>query len=455
MASRWSRWLAEPTREIDTELAARVAPAAVASYRTASRQLPAFRFVDLFNAVETLCRERPDVVRIESENPEDLNSLLHGKRPAWSSRKFTRASRLAWATGPEKEVLLPADHFWVAPRDGGRDRCIIRLKYNSLMAQSSLEVASTDLAAGEALMEAVVATSVRDSVYRNQTLEIAFQSGTKDEYGDVEKPEQLRVSFKRIDPVSDEDLVIDEEVREILLRNVVDLHERRDLLKAHGVPVRRGVLLFGPPGTGKTYACRYLCGRLPEVTRILVTGSALLQVGHVFQLARLLQPAVLFLEDVDLVFMSREVNLYSSVLGELLDHMDGLRPFEDIGFVLTTNAIDRMEAAVRDRPGRISQCIHFGPPGAELRLRYLRHYLRRYDCAAVDLDRLVRDSEGATQAFLKEWVHRAVQFGSLRAAEGAGGAGPLALTTADFEAALREMTAFSAASTARIIGFHK
>jgi len=40
--------------------------------------------------------------------------------------------------------------------------------------------------------------------------------------------------------------------------------------------------------------------------------------------------------------------------------MDGLRPHEDVGFVLTTNAIDRIEAAIKDRPGRISQCIHMG-----------------------------------------------------------------------------------------------
>jgi hypothetical protein len=438
-------------RDIDREIVKRVAPAARAAYRTASNQLPAFRFVDLFNAIEAIVRERPGVTRIESENEEDLNSLLHGKRYRWNSRKITQATRIAWATSPDKEVLLPTDHFWLAPHESGGHKIIIRLKYQSDLAKTSLEVASVDLSAGEALMEAIVGTSVRDSVYRNQTLAISFRTGTKDEYGDVEEPEQLKVSFNQIDPVSDDDLVIEEDVRRMLLRNVVDLHERRELLKAFGVPVRRGVLLYGPPGTGKTYACRYLCGKLPNTTRIMVGGSALLKVGHVFQLARLLQPAVLFLEDVDLVFMSRDVNLYSSVLGELLDHMDGLRPFEDIGFVLTTNAIDRMEAAVRDRPGRISQCIHFDAPSPALRLRYLAHYLQRYDCGQLELDKLVRDSEGATQAFLKDWVHRAVQLASGRVGDPSD---DLVLRTADFEESLREMHAFSKGSTGRIIGFH-
>jgi hypothetical protein len=78
-----------------------------------------------------------------------------------------------------------------------------------------------------------------------------------------------------------------------------------------------------------------------------VAGNALLQVRSVFHLARMLQPSLVVLEDVDLIFSSREINLYSSVLGELLNQMDGLRPHEDVGVVLTTNAIDRVEAAIR------------------------------------------------------------------------------------------------------------
>ena len=69
------------------------------------------------------------------------------------------------------------------------------------------------------------------------------------------------------------------------------------MLKSNGVPVRRGVLLYGPPGTGKTFACRYLCGKLPETTRIIVTGTALLQVTQIFNLARMFQPSLVILED--------------------------------------------------------------------------------------------------------------------------------------------------------------
>jgi SpoVK/Ycf46/Vps4 family AAA+-type ATPase len=110
-----------------------------------------------------------------------------------------------------------------------------------------------------------------------------------------------------------------------------------------------------------------------------------------------------------------------------------------------------MEAAIKDRPGRISQCIFFGAPKAELRGRYLLHYLRHYQVSGLELDGLVQQSEGATQAFLKEWVHRAVQIASERLSDSTS---KLELRNNDFRCAMDEMRRFSEGSTARIIGFH-
>jgi SpoVK/Ycf46/Vps4 family AAA+-type ATPase len=280
---------------------------------------------------------------------------------------------------------------------------------------------------------------------------MSFEQGIKDEYGDVERPDRLRMVFRPEETVEDDDIVIDEDVRVVLWRNVVDLYRRRAVLKAHGVPLRRGLLLYGPPGTGKTFTCRYVCGKLQEITRIIVAGNALLQVKSIFNLARMLQPALVILEDVDLVFAARDINSYSSVLGELLDQMDGLRPSEEVGVILTTNAIDRLEAAIKDRPGRISQCVYLGPPGDQLRGRYLHRYLRAYDTSNLDVAALIDSSRGATPAFLKEWVHRAVQMATERLAEASE---HLALCNGDFEGALREMRRFSEGSTGKIIGFH-
>jgi AAA+ superfamily predicted ATPase len=452
-ASMFRGFLGRQPLEIDKRLAAEICPSTANGFRVGSKELPSYRFADLFRAIESHTRSGEAPRIIESQHNEDLNSLLHGKRERWVSRRIARSGSTAWPTGPEAETYLPVDRFWIFKKIDGerRDPVIIRLRYNTLAERAILEVAAEQAAVAEKCLRTIIARSVENSVYRNQILELAFEAGTKDEYGDVERPERLRVLFKAVELVADSDIVIDEAVRQMLRRNVIDLHLRRAVLKANGVPVRRGVLLYGPPGTGKTFACRYVCGKLPETTRIIVTGTALLQVTQIFNLARMLQPSLVILEDVDLVFASRQVNLYSSVLGELLDQMDGLRPYEDVSFILTTNAIDRMEAAIKDRPGRISQCIFFGPPKAELRGRYLLHYLRRYNFVHLNIDGLVQQSEGATQAFLKEWVHRAVQIASERLGESTSA---VELRDDDFRYAMDEMRRFTEGSTAKIIGFH-
>ena len=146
--------------------------------------------------------------------------------------------------------------------------------------RSVLAVAGIDSDRVDALLKRLLADCIVTSIYRARLLTLSYETGTRDELGDVEKPERLRVSFAVAEPVSRREFVVDQELYKLLWRNVVDLHERRQVLKTHGVPIRRGVLLYGPPGTGKTFACRYLCGQLPDTTRIVVAGSALNRIGQ-------------------------------------------------------------------------------------------------------------------------------------------------------------------------------
>ncbi len=273
MAFSWRRALKLVPNEIDERIAFEFR-SSLRSFRVHSKELPAFRFVDIYRAIESSCAGREGVSTIEAEQDEDLNSILHGKRQRWVSRRIKQASSTAWPTGPSEELFLPVDRFWLCTkRTAGRDdRLILRARYDQLKERAYLEVASECGSAGEKCFEQIISRSIQQSIYRNRILELSYEAATKDEYGDMERPERLRLLFKPEERVQDSDIVIDDAVREILWRNVVDLHHRRDLLKAHRVPIRRGVLLYGPPGTGKTFACRYVCSQLPETTRVIVTG---------------------------------------------------------------------------------------------------------------------------------------------------------------------------------------
>ena len=109
------------------------------------------------------------------------------------------------------------------------------------------------------------------------------------------------------------------------------------------------------------------------------------------------------------------------------------------------------EEAIRDRPGRINQCLYFGLPGPELRRRYLLQYLRPYDISAVDMEHVVRQTDQASQAFLKEYVLRAVQI----AAEDTGfqPRSPHVLQTTHFDAAFDELTGHGDPHGHSIMGF--
>ena len=442
-----------PTRrnkeDIDGRLVAEIGRSSLDRFHVHVKELPQYRFVDVFRAAEHQARALGVTATIESDHRNEyLAGILHAPPARWVSRRIRLAERVAWPTGHQDEVFLPVDVFWICA--GARpEPMIVRTHWDVRGEKAIVEAASPESQAAQAFVSAVVRRGEEASIYRNRVLALRFEAATRDEDGDVERPAGLRVLFAPEPRLDDGDIIMDEPTRRLLWRNVIDLHARREVLKGHGVPVRRGVLLHGPPGTGKTFACRWLCAKLPQTTRIIVAGSALQQVAAVFALARMLQPSLVIFEDVDLVFTARDITAQGSILGELLDQMDGLRPHEDVGFVLTTNAIERIEAAIKDRPGRISQCIHLGPPAAELRRRYLEHYLAPYVTAELDVDTLVARSSGATQAFLKDWVHRAVQIASERLT----GAGKVELHTEDFEIALREARASSQGTTARIIGF--
>src|SRR6185503_10135012 len=86
---------------------------------------------------------------------------------------------------------------------------------------------------------------------------------------------------------------------------ILGVNRHRAALLAHGQHLKRGVLLFGPPGTGKTHTVRYLMARLPETTVVVLTGLGLGFVREACALARLVPPALVVLEDVDLVAEAR------------------------------------------------------------------------------------------------------------------------------------------------------
>jgi ATP-dependent 26S proteasome regulatory subunit len=150
-----------------------------------------------------------------------------------------------------------------------------------------------------------------------------------------------------------------------LRRDTEYLDERiRAQLRRLGQSTRKGILLYGPPGTGKTHTIRYLASNLPGHMTLIIAAAQVGLLSHYMNLARLLQPAVVVIEDVDLIARDRNRMgpCEESLLNEPLNQMDGLKQDADILFILTTNRPEELEGALASRPGRIDQAIEVPLP---------------------------------------------------------------------------------------------
>lgn len=428
---------------LDTRIAAVVGQ--TSEWSVNMKVFPSYKFVDVHRAAASFAKRSPSTELIASEYMFLLQSLLGGV--GRGDVTIAPATQMARKISYTDQVFLPADAFWLMRTSGELPSCVVRARFVRNSRQVTLEVAARQEAKAIEIIEAIVAIASQESIYRNKSVRISVTPEAPEHYGDEDRDDPVDLIFTQDTPVGADDIVLEEATRELLDRTVVDFHRRRGELMALGLPGRRGVLFYGPPGTGKTYTCRYLSHRVEPVTTVIATGHALLNMKAICGLARSLQPALVLLEDVDLVFMDRQMNSYATVLGEFLDQLDGFAPDDEVIFILTTNALERVEGAIKDRPGRVSQVVYFGPPSAPLRRRYLETQLRHYDLAQVELEQIVNRTDGVSQAFLKELVFRAVQFATMNNSAG------ITLHTEHIISALDDMIGGGGKSGRRIIGF--
>lgn len=256
------------------------------------------------------------------------------------------------------------------------------------------------------------------------------------------------VAVHRLEPVRAEDIILPRATLAALEHNVIRFAKARDELARLGMPLKKGLLFHGPPGTGKSYTVRYLAGALPDHTTLLVTAEQMGILDEYVALARLLQPSILVIEDADLIARERTSMgspCEESLLNRLLNEMDGLREDARIFFVLTTNRPDSLESAIADRPGRIDQAIEFPLPDGPSRRRLAEIYARGLPVGADVLNRIVSRTEGVSAAFVKELMRRAAQD---YLEDGSSGPLPLGLV----DRALEEMLLGGGRLNLRLLG---
>jgi len=440
MIKNWFRGQKSIVRELQKS----IAPRKTGEMKSLKKTFATHRRVDFFRAIEAWISARQLKAKIESEHPAaGLLDVLQNRIPQHVKKIITSAQKTSESVDYEKTEFFPVDCFWTWLDDDGKAGAFRMHNHY----QREIEIACEDEDRLSKISEEIDRLSVEHSIYRNKFLQVDVLEPLQDDYGNSIKSDGMQITFRKPPSVSEDQIIFDPQIKQVIDRNVISFFRNRERLHELGLPLQRGVLFYGPPGTGKTYTCQYIHGQLKPVTTLTVTGKGLGQVRAICSLARLLHPSVLVLEDVDLIFTSREINLYSTALGDMMDELDAFKREESVLFILTTNSIERLEAAIKDRPGRISQCIFFGPPTRDLRIRYLRRYLQDYDTSNLSMESIADMSDGGSQAFLEELVYRAVQI----AAENNGSS--IVLKDEHFQEAVNEMTGHQDQSAGSILGF--
>ncbi len=250
--------------------------------------------------------------------------------------------------------------------------------------------------------------------------------------------------------MSAEELVLPQRVIDPIERHVLGIAGTRERLRSSRQHIKRGLLLHGPPGTGKTHTVRYLMSRTPDHTVILLTGGGLHMIRPAVGLARVLQPCIVVCEDVDLVAQDRGAYPAQNnpALFEMLNVIDGIEEDADVAFILTTNRADLLEPALAARPGRVDLALEIPLPDAESRRRLLGLYGRGLSLDMQDLDSVIERTDGVTASCIKELMRKSALIAALDSL----GEGAISVDDADVTRALDEMLDEENALTQVLLG---
>jgi len=277
-----------------------------------------------------------------------------------------------------------------------------------------------------------------------EDLEDAEEVRVREPVGEVPLPsdkilEHPKITFKDVGGL--------EQLKEEIRMKIIHPLTHPELYKAYGKSIGGGLLMYGPPGCGKTYLARATAGEVKagflavgihEVLEMWL-GQSERNLHELFERARNHKPCVLFFDEVDALGASRTDLRHSSgrqIINQFLSELDGVQSSnEGVLILAATNAPWHLDPAFR-RPGRFDRILFVPPPDFQARIAILRVLLKGKPVEDIDYDRLAKKTERFSGADLKAVVETAVEA-KLREAMKKGA--PTPLTTQDLLTAVKTL----------------
>ena len=203
------------------------------------------------------------------------------------------------------------------------------------------------------------------------------------------------------------DLIVEDKIKQQLQSNIVKFIEKQKLYIKYNIPTKRGILISGKPGCGKSLSGKIIANQV-DASFLWVTPKFLTNIAGVdgvFNFAREIAPTIVYFEDVDLFAMDRESEgNRSAILGEILNKMDGIVANDSVITIMTTNYPEKLEKALRDRPGRFDCHIEFPLPNPKMRIQMYQYFTRDCITESVDWKALATKGDDFSGAHLNEVI---------------------------------------------------
>jgi transitional endoplasmic reticulum ATPase len=226
-------------------------------------------------------------------------------------------------------------------------------------------------------------------------------------------PTAMREVYVEVPAVHWDDVGGLEDVKQQLREMVEWPLKKPEKFRKMGIKPPKGVLLYGPPGCGKTLIARavatesesnFISIKGPEVFSKWV-GESEKAIREVFRKARMAAPCVVFIDEVDSIAPRRGLGYSDSgvterVVSQLLTEMDGLIAMENIVVLAATNKPEILDPALM-RPGRFDRLIYIPPPDENARLQILKVHTRNMPLDNVNLDEIAKNTNGYSGADLE------------------------------------------------------
>jgi len=210
--------------------------------------------------------------------------------------------------------------------------------------------------------------------------------------------------FQAITSASFDNLILPADLKREIREDFARFFNSRELYERYGIPWKRGVLLIGPPGNGKTHTVKAL---INETKRPCLYVKSFLgwygtdhdRIRQVFKQARKTTPCFVVLEDLDSLIDNRNRSFF-------LNELDGFAENTGVVVLATTNHPDKLDPAIMDRPSRFDRKYYFRLPSAAGRLAYLNRWREsvqaQLSCSDKVLQHVVDKTEDFSFAYLKE-----------------------------------------------------